>query len=97
MTHDFLLTSQATDDLMAVQDYIAQDDPAAAARVIDKCFSCFSLLADTPLIGHRREDITSAQVRFWSIYSYLIVYDPHTHPITILRVLSGYRDLASAL
>ena len=32
-------------------------------------------LAQTPLMGHLREDLTDEPVRFWSVYSYVIVYD----------------------
>jgi plasmid stabilization system protein ParE len=95
--YDFALTSEAQRDLIAIQDYIAQDNPAAARHVIDQCFACFSKLAASPLLGHTREDLTSRAVRFWNVYSYMIVYDPQTNPISIIRVLSGYRDLSSLL
>jgi antitoxin ParD1/3/4/toxin ParE1/3/4 len=43
--------------------------------------------------GHIRDDLTSRPVKFWPIYSYLIVYDPETKPVEIVRVLHGMRDL----
>jgi antitoxin ParD1/3/4/toxin ParE1/3/4 len=52
-----------------------------------------SLLAGRPEIGHVREDLTERAVKFWPIYSYLIVCNPATHPIQILRVLHGMRDV----
>lgn len=94
---DFVLTIEAQDDLIAIQDYIALDNPTVAARVIDECFESFAILAEQPLIGHKRDDLTSREVRFWSIYSYLIIYDATTQPISIVRVLSGYRDITSLL
>jgi plasmid stabilization system protein ParE len=36
--------------------------------------SKFAYLAEFPKGGHRRRDLTSAEVRFFSVYSYLIVY-----------------------
>lgn len=94
---DFVLTIEAQDDLIAIQDYIARDNPKVAARVMDECLESFVTLSEQPFIGHKRVDLTSREVRFWSIYSYLIIYDATTHPISIVRVLSGYRDITSLL
>ena len=95
--NDFTLTPEAQDDLIALQDYIAIDSPTAAARVLDECFKSFAKLAESPFIGHKREDLTSREVRFWSVYSYMIVYDANAKPISIVRVLSGFRDITSLL
>jgi plasmid stabilization system protein ParE len=49
-------------------------------------------------LGHRREDLTArADVLFWPVYSYLIIYRPGRRPIEILRVLHGKRDVAKTL
>jgi toxin ParE1/3/4 len=93
----FTLTPEAQDDLIALQDYIALDNPATAARVLDECFESFAKLAESPFIGHKREDLTRRDVRFWSLYSYMIVYDANTKPVSIVRVLSGFRDITSLL
>ena len=93
----FHITDEARDDLDDVWLYIAQDTPDTADRVENEIVDSFYLLADQPYIGHKREDLTPRDVRFWSIYSYMIVYDANTQPISIVRVLSGYRDIASLL
>jgi antitoxin ParD1/3/4 len=36
-------------------------------------------------------------LKFWPIYSYLIVYDPETKPVEIVRVVHGMRDLEGTL
>jgi antitoxin ParD1/3/4/toxin ParE1/3/4 len=54
-------------------------------------------LAQSPPIGHLREDLTEEPVRFWSVHSYLIVYDPETQPLQILRILHGARDVRRIL
>jgi plasmid stabilization system protein ParE len=93
----FNLTPEAQQDLREIQDYIAEDNPKAAGKVIDDCFKAFDLLAENPLMGHQREDLTSRKVRFWNCYSYLIIYSAESEPISIVRVLSGYRDITSLL
>jgi plasmid stabilization system protein ParE len=50
-------------------------------------------LGGSPEAGHFREDLTDKPVKFWPVFSYLIVYDPERRPIEVLRVLHGARDL----
>jgi antitoxin ParD1/3/4/toxin ParE1/3/4 len=54
-------------------------------------------LAACPGIGHLRNDLTDEPVRFWCIYSYLIVYRPETKPIEVIRVIHGAQDVAARL
>lgn len=34
-----------------------------------------------PERGHRREDLTASDLRFWAIFSYLIAYRPGSCPL----------------
>ena len=54
----------------------AQSSVDTAVRVLEALEHAFEQLAATPEIGHKREDLTARPVKFWSVYSYLIVYDP---------------------
>ena len=54
-------------------------------------------LAKRPGIGHWRKDLTNEAVKFFPVYSYLIVYDPETKPVQIVRVLHGMRDVEEIL
>jgi len=94
---NFIISPEAREDLLAIQDYIARDNRAAASVVIDAVFAACGELSEYPMMGHCRNDLTSRNVRFWSVYSYLIVYDATSKPISIVRVLSGYRDIANLL
>ncbi len=95
--HNFVISPEARIDLLEIQDYIASDSKAAASLVIDSIFSACDELSKYPMMGHSRSDLTDRNVRFWSIYSYLIIYDAISKPISIVRVLSGYRDIAAIL
>ena len=55
------------------------------------------LLGNEPGAGHVREDLTSRPVKFWPVYSYLIVYDPEAKPVQVIRVLHGMRDVEEIL
>ncbi|MFP4148959.1 MAG: type II toxin-antitoxin system RelE/ParE family toxin, partial [Nitriliruptoraceae bacterium] len=51
-------------------------------------------LADHPGLGHLREDLADEALRVWTVHSYLVIYRPDARPLQIVRVLSGYRDIA---
>jgi len=44
-------------------------------------------LATMPGAGHWRRDLTSADVRFFPVYSYLIVYRPEMKPLQVVAIL----------
>jgi antitoxin ParD1/3/4/toxin ParE1/3/4 len=93
----FALTPEAQADLTEISNYIQQDSPAAARRVRDELLAAMRRLARMPGIGHLREDLSDEPVRFFSVYSYLIIYRPETDPLQIVRVLHGARDVGAIL
>ena len=93
----YLLTKLALADLEEILGYIAEDRPSAVERVGARFVSTFDALAKNPQMGHVREDLTARPVRFWPLYTYLVVYRADTTPLQILPVLSGYRDIAALL
>jgi antitoxin ParD1/3/4/toxin ParE1/3/4 len=56
-----------------------------------------TLLGSDPGIGHAREDLTDRPLKFCPVYAYLVVYDPETKPVQIIRVLHGMRDVEEIL
>ena len=84
-------------DLLEIWEHVAADDVDAADRVEREIQDAVSMLSKTPGLGHLRRDLTSKPVRFWAVYSYLVIYDPETRPLEVVRILSGYRDIAALL
>lgn len=93
----FVLTAQARLDLLDIWHYIAQHSIEAAERITEEFYDAMSKLGEVPGMGHTRTDLTEQDVRFWRVQSYLIVYRADKLPIEIVRVLSGYRDIAALL
>ena len=91
----FVLSQEATGDLREVYDYIAADDPAAARRVLDDLRTAMHRLAEHPGLGHLRGDLADEALRVWTVHSYLVIYRPDARPLQVVRVLSGYRDIAT--
>ncbi|HEY7186946.1 MAG TPA: type II toxin-antitoxin system RelE/ParE family toxin [Vicinamibacterales bacterium] len=97
MSQTYRLTERAEADIEAIADFIAADSIDAAVKVVLALEDAFVLLASRPGIGHAREDLTDRPLKFWSVHSYLIVYDPGGAPLTIVAVLHGARDVAQVL
>lgn len=97
MTKLFRLSLKSQYDLQEIWQYIAQDNHAAADRVETELYIEFERLALNPNIGHKRDDLTKKEVRFWNLYSYQIIYNPNSEPLQIIRILNGYRDLINII
>ena len=93
----FFYTPDAAQDLADIGGHIARSSPSAAKKVIKEIRAAVRKLASQPGLGHLRPDLTPLQLRFWSVYSYLIIYDCERKPIEIIRVLHGARDVAEIL
>ncbi len=97
MMRNYQLTKLAEQDIEEIVVYIAEENPAAAYKLLDSFYRAMDLLSDNPCIGHYREDLTNQPVRFWSVKSHYLIIYRDTSPIEIIRVLSGYRDIATIL
>jgi antitoxin ParD1/3/4/toxin ParE1/3/4 len=94
----FVLTRPAERDLEQIKIFLVQEaGPVIARRVLKDIRSALEFLGNEPGAGHVREDLTSRPLKFWPVYSYLIVYDPVTKPVQIMRVLHGMRDVEEIL
>ncbi len=83
---------QANQDLDEIFDYIAQDNPPAAARWVYSLEEKCRMLSDTPGLGRRRNDLAPS-LRGFPVGNYVIFYRPMPDGIEILRVLHGARDI----
>jgi toxin ParE1/3/4 len=94
----YVLSPEAKHDLRDIRGYLLGRGGKRLARyVLQEVAAAFRLLASRPEAGHLREDLTPLPVKFWSVFSYLIVYDPAVRPIAIVRVLYGTRDVQDIL
>jgi plasmid stabilization system protein ParE len=95
----YVLTDEAQDDLMQIRDYVLQAGGARVARyVVGSVVAGFRSLAKTAGQGHRREDLTRREeLRFWPVFSYMIVYRIDRKPLTVIAILHARRDLEQLL
>lgn len=97
MSGRYQLTPEAQAQVDAIGAFIAEDSLEAALKVYDALEKSYEQLARMPEMGHTREDLTDRPLKFWSVYSYLVVYDPASDPLQIIAVLHGARDVERVL
>lgn len=97
MAGRFVFTEEAEGQLLEILDFLADESESAAVRVRDAIYDAVSMLAENPGLGHTRQDLTDRPLKFWSIHSYLLVYDPDSRPLTVIAVLHGARDVEKLL
>jgi toxin ParE1/3/4 len=83
---------QAEADLEELWWYIAQDNPDAADRMLDRIEESCHTLAQFPLMGVSREELLPF-LRSHAVGNYVIFYLPIEDGIDIVRVLPGMRDI----
>jgi plasmid stabilization system protein ParE len=98
MSVRYILAPEAALDLVHIWGYIKQKvNVEMADRVEAVIRQKIEYLARNPRGGHSRKDLTDEPVRFFPVYSYLIVYRPETKPLQVAAILHGYRDVEQIL
>jgi len=98
MKRRYVLAPEAAHDLVQVWLYIKRESSLKIAdRVQAAIREQILSLAKSPGIGHWRKDLTDEAVKFFPVYSYLIVYRPDTKPLHVVAILQGRRDLQQVL
>jgi plasmid stabilization system protein ParE len=98
MSVRYVLAPQAALDLVEIWRYIKEQTGLTMADRVDSAIlEKIAFLAGTPGAGHSRKDLTEEDVKFFSVYSYLIVYRATTKPLQIVSILHGRRDLDQIL
>lgn len=97
MPKSYSLTPQAEQELSEILAYIAVDRPKVAKSIKQEFLNAFSMLADYPMAGHKREDLTAKNIRFWSLQRYAIVYEVVESAVHVSHIISNYRNFDELL
>jgi antitoxin ParD1/3/4/toxin ParE1/3/4 len=95
----YVLTAQAQEDLKQIRDYVLREGGFRVARyMVASIVNGFRAIARTPGQGHLREDLTARpELRFWPVFSYLIVYRIDKKPLNIVAIIHGRRHVEPLL
>jgi len=67
-----------------------------ATKVLERMRQALELIAASPSLGHRREDITQlGHIYFWHVGPTLIAYQVHANQVEVLFIERGERDWAA--
>jgi toxin ParE1/3/4 len=98
MRRRYILAPEAARDLVRIWRYLRHEKSEATANRIESLIlDRITFLSRSPGSGHWRRDLTDQEVKFFPIYSFLIVYRPSTRPLQIVAILHGSRDVSSIL
>lgn len=91
MPRTVVVTEQALRDLEEIHDYIARDKPLAAKKFIAILERKFRTLAAFPELGAACDQVGSG-LRVHSADKYLIIYEPLSDGIRVVKVVHGRRS-----
>ncbi len=89
MASNFVLRRKAEEDLIAIIDYVSQDNPKAALELYENFLTQFMYLAQFPKSGRLRTEFHPV-IRSLAVGKY-IVFFCESSPVEIVRVLHGAR------
>jgi len=96
----YALTPLAKADIFEIWSYIADNSEDAANRVEQAIYDACAFVAEAPMRGHSRSDLTTRSLRFWTLTrypNYTVVYRPEMSPVQVVAILHGKRDLRRLL
>lgn len=86
-------TDQSWQRLAEIEDFIARDDPKAAARLVDKLIERGEALADHPDRGRALPELPESGLREFVVGNYRLVYRRRLETVEVLTVFEGHRLL----
>lgn len=86
-------------DLSDALTWIARENEAAAAALLEAALRSARRIVERPMLGRVRLDLLPTPYRFWrgAGFPYLIVYNAERTPPRVLRFLHMSRDLGPLL
>jgi plasmid stabilization system protein ParE len=98
MSARYILAPRAAQDLVEIWRYIKDHSSVLTAdRVESVIRDKIAFLSRRPGAGHWRRNLTVENVKFFPVYSYLLVYRPETKPLQVVSILHGRRDVERIL
>ena len=87
-------TDQAISDLEEIEDYISQDNPQAARRLLQRLREACFILVEQPYMGRSRPEFGAGHRSFVARGTrYIVIYRPVDDGVQILHVLQGSQNL----
>lgn len=100
-TYEVLLTHGAEQDLEAIQDYIAEfDSPAKARLVVDRLIDVVESLARFPERGNYPKELAALGIKAYrqtAFKPYRVIYRVSGRQVVVYLIVDGRRDMQALL
>lgn len=98
MQNKYIISERTDLDMLEIGDFIALNNKNASSKLMDDFTNTFRRPAQMSKSGSKRPEWTiDKDIRFCNVKKYMVVYKINNDNITILRVLSSFRDIAGIL
>lgn len=92
------LTESAAREVDEILEGItSRDGLERALHVADALESAFRFLCSAPNAGTTKPHVTDENVRWWTVFNYVVMYRCESEVLNIVHVLHGARDLGRML
>lgn len=88
----YRFTDAAEQDLLEIEDYLAERSDTAADTVLDDIEATCRLVGEHPGVGRARDELGPGVMSF-PVGSYVVFYTEQDDAVVIVRVLHGRRDI----
>jgi len=89
-------TEQASNDIASIRDFYGSSS-SAWNRIGESLERAFLHLIHNPYTGHRRSDLTSLDLCFWTARNFLIVFKVLEDQLVVIAVLHAARNISAVL
>ena len=90
-----VLAPKARADLFDIDAYIAERNPLAAERLIERLIQAMKTLVRMPMMGRTCEDLGLPKLRRFVVEKHHILYVLDGRDLKVVRVIHGRRDVAT--
>lgn len=81
-----VVAPQAAEDLREAYDFIAEDNPIAAGRVLARIVEMIGMLASESFAGQEVQLKDGRRVKTWPVPPYRIYYRVHGQELEVIRI-----------
>ena len=92
-----LIRTLAQEDLLSIWSFLAFDSVERADLFLTQLDEKFNLLAENPMLGRERKELSFSGLRSFPVRHYVIFYTPIPEGIEIIRILHGKQDIEKLL
>ena len=94
----YVLAPDAASDLIEIFRHLSKEVGDEVAYRVERAIrENIELLATNPGVGHYRGDLCDEPVKFFPVWSWLLVYRPDSKPLQVISILHASRDVADIL